>query len=135
MVTSLFMFIWNAAGPVELFTECNYNGAVYRLLPGDYDSPRMAATGVPSNMIKSIRMPAGYEVTVFDTGLLNSYEVFGQDLTFTESIQCMDKIVLGGDQGGEEVDFNDRISSLKICSKTPSKCMAWNASRNTLLVH
>ena len=80
---------------VQVFSEENFKGKSFRLeAPGEY--PELTAAGVPNDSIRSMRIPAGFTVTVFDSNLLK-----GSGQTFTT-----DAPTLG--------EMNSMASSLRI---------------------
>jgi len=62
---------WIAATQLELFSLTDYGGVmVAKLGPGRYRRIQLSAMGFPDNYVQSVRVPPGWEVTVFGGGSL-----------------------------------------------------------------
>jgi hypothetical protein len=86
-------------GYVQFFTEQNFKGKSLRLeAPGEY--PELMNVGIPNDSIRSMKIPPGFTVTVFDSNLMK-----GTGQPFTGDV-------------GTLGDLNSMASSLRI---TPTK--------------
>jgi hypothetical protein len=85
-------------GSVALFQHCSYGGWQATLAPGDYTLAQLTALGARNDDASSLRVPAGYEVVLYE------HDNFaGASVTVSGDTSCL---VGNG--------FNDRLSSLSI---------------------
>ncbi|PSL28239.1 beta-1,3-glucanase family protein [Chitinophaga ginsengisoli] len=91
-------------GPVVTYRDCNYTGAAVALNPGSYTLSQLIALGIPNDAISSIKVAAGYKVTLYQDD-----NFIGSTLVLTGDDECL------VDNG-----WNDVASSLKVESNTTS---------------
>jgi|GEM_PF-2592551 len=83
---------------ISLYQHCSYTGWNATLSPGNYTMAQLTAKGIINNDASSIKIPAGYTVTLYDNDNFT-----GTSLVLTSDNSCL----LGN-------SFNDKVSSLKI---------------------
>jgi hypothetical protein len=88
--------------PVVFFEHCNYTGRRSEIRqPGEYHLQDM---GINNDMISSIKIPLGYQVTVFE-----HWKFEGASKTFSADVPCLVDHNLRG-----RTNWNDQTSSFKI---------------------
>ncbi len=85
---------------VKVFQHCSYGGWQAVLAPGNYTTAQLAALGVPNNDASSLQIPAGLQVTLYD-----SDNFTGTAVTLSADTSCL----VGN-------SFNDRLSSMRVTS-------------------
>lgn len=83
---------------VKLFQHCNYGGYSAVLPVGNYNTQALNALGVKDNDVSSIRVPAGYKVTLF-----NNDNFTGNSIERTQDDSCF-----------VSASFNDVASSIRV---------------------
>ncbi len=86
---------------ITVYEDCGYRGNSHRLYEGDHLDRDL---GVGNDKISAIRIPRGWEVTVYTD---NNYR--GQSRTFDEDVNCM------------PADLNDKISSIRVTRRSYSR--------------
>jgi len=89
------------AGPT-FFQDCNYGGTAVGLATGTYTTAQLSSAGIANNWISSLKVPAGYTVTLYD----------GDSQTGTNVVATADNSCLVGNS------FNDLTSSVKIAQSS-----------------
>jgi len=87
---------------VEFFEECNYGTFMGQFLPGTYSEDSFDVIEFPENTARSLRIPPGYEVTLFDSCCLTTRSV--PSLTVKGDQACLEGTPLNAD-----------TSSMRIC--------------------
>lgn len=82
----------------RVFQDCNYGGYSATLPIGSYNTQALQALGVRDNDISSIRVPAGYKVTLY-----NNDNFTGSSIERTQDDGCF-----------VSANFNDVASSIKV---------------------
>jgi hypothetical protein len=82
----------------NFYNDCNFNGFANGLEAGDYDVNRLSSFGIGNDLLSSLTVAEGFEVTVYDDGNFT-----GTSKTYRGNISCL---VADG--------LNDKVSSLKI---------------------
>lgn len=96
LVNFFMLFTIFANAQVTIYSDCDYIGQQQVLKQkGRYNSTNLQ---LPNNVISSIKIENGYEVSIFDGEIFN-----GEKRTLTTSTTCL-----------VNLDFNDRISSLIV---------------------
>jgi hypothetical protein len=85
---------YGSGAQVMIYEDCGLNGNGVNLVPGRYDSRAM---GLRNDVISSLRVPKGYNVTVFKEGGFR-----GESMTFYANVYCLDS------------RMNDQISSIIV---------------------
>lgn len=86
-----------------VYQHCDYKGYKVNLAPGNYDLKDLARRGIRNDDLSSIRVRAGYEITVYQ-----HHHFTGRSLKFRSSDKCL---VNNG--------FNDIISSIRVKKIAP----------------
>lgn len=86
---------------VTLYPDCRYQGPGIALSAGEYTLAKLQRLGMANNSVSSIRVPAGYEIAVYENDFFR-----GQALRFQQSDQCL-----------RDNDMNDKITSVVVGSK------------------
>ena len=82
---------------VTVYSDMNYGGYAVGLPLGEHDMAALAAYGIINDDISSLKVPAGYKVTLYDNSGFG-----GESRTYTSDASYV------GD------DFNDRCTSIKV---------------------
>ena len=82
---------------VTVYSDMNYGGYAVGLPLGEHDMAALAAYGIINDDISSLKVPAGYKVTLYDNSGFG-----GDSRTYTSDASYV------GD------DFNDRCTSIKV---------------------
>lgn len=85
-------------GVATLYQHCSYTGWQVTLAPGDYTTAQLVALGAINNDASSLRIPPGYEATLYDGDNFT-----GTSITVTADSSCF-----------VASSFNDRLSSLRL---------------------
>lgn len=85
-----------SSGFVQLFGDCDFNGAKLNLLEGEYLANQLGAVG--NNQVSSIQVLPGYAVALYDR---DNFQ--GNELIITEDDGCL-----------VNNSFNDSASSIKV---------------------
>jgi len=93
---------------VTVFEYCSHKGGSAKLTPGHYDKAALASAGISENIISSLKVEDGFEVTLYDDPSFG-----GEGKKFTGIEDCLD------DDG-----LNNAVSSLVI---EPEKTQAGGA--------
>jgi len=103
-----------ATGAAVVYKDCNYSGYAVGLAPGTYTRSQMIALGILDDDISSIKVSAGYKVTLY------------QDDNFTGSslVRTADDNCLVDD------NWNDVTTSLKVESNASSSTVIQAESYN-----
>lgn len=91
-------------GAAIVYKDCPYGGYAVGLNPGTYTTSQLNALGVLNNDISSIKVTAGYKVTLYQDDNFG-----GSTLVLTGNDDCL------ADNG-----WNDVVSSIKVESNTSS---------------
>lgn len=83
---------------ISLYQNCSYGGWKATLSPGNYTLAQMAAKGAINDDASSIKIPAGYTVTLYEHDNFT-----GASLVLTSDNSCL-----------ISNSFNDKVSSLKV---------------------
>ncbi len=83
---------------VTFYAHCNYKGGSVRISQGRYDVNAMKANKIGDNVISSLKVEDGYQVTLFDHTKFG-----GQGKVFTGNDECLDDDAL-----------NERVSSMIV---------------------
>jgi hypothetical protein len=97
-----FVITVNAVGPT-VYQDCNFGGTASSLPVGNYTTAQLSARGIPNNWVSSVRVPAGYTVTLYD----------GDNLTGASRVLTADNSCLVNNT------FNDLTSSISV-AQTPA---------------
>lgn len=82
---------------VTVYSDMNYGGYAVGLPLGEHDMASLAAYGIINDDISSLKVPAGYKVTLYDdAGFGGESRTYTSDASFVGS------------------DFNDRCTSIKV---------------------
>lgn len=87
---------------VSVFQHCNYGGYSATLPVGSYNTQALRTLGVNDNDLSSIRVPAGYKITLF-----NNDNFTGNSIVKTQDDSCL-----------VNTSFNDMASSIKVENST-----------------
>jgi hypothetical protein len=87
-------------GVATVYQDCNYGGTGVGLPVGDYDISAMTSRGIGNDWISSVRVTAGYKVTLYEHAGFT-----GASLVLTADNSCL---VGAG--------WNDRASSMRVAS-------------------
>ena len=98
LVLAVVAYIHFTQAPV-FYTGLNYTGAAYKLGAGEY--PNMLAAGLPNDALQSAKVPAGWEITIY------------QDTDFANQILSMNTQKAAGAYPTFD-NYNKMASSLKI---------------------
>jgi hypothetical protein len=96
--------ISNPSGVATTYKDCNYAGSAVGLPVGDYNLAAMNARGILNDDISSLRVAAGYKVTVYENDNFS-----GASLVLTADNSCL---VGAG--------WNDRTSSIRVATNAAS---------------
>ncbi len=94
-----FPFIYGTTDGVTFYGDANYGGWSVTLGAGNYNYSEMVAAGIPNDKLSSLKVPAGFKVTLYENANFG-----GSQKAVTE-----DTSYLG--------DFNDLTSSIKVESE------------------
>lgn len=89
---------------VQFFEHCWFDGGMVEKGLGSYSTADM---GMASNMLSSLRVPSGLQVTLYDLDL------GGQQTTFTGPVDAICLVQYTATEGG---NWNDKTSSFVISS-------------------
>lgn len=89
---------FGAVNEVTFYSNINYGGTAVTLGVGSYTMDQMIAAGIKNDDISSIKVPAGYTVTVYE-----NRNFTGTALTFTSDISNL-----------LDYNFNDTLSAVII---------------------
>ncbi|UYZ63111.1 peptidase inhibitor family I36 protein [Hymenobacter weizhouensis] len=103
-----FPFTYGAAKQVLFCQHINYGGYAVPLAPGRYTTAALATAGILTNDLSSVRVPAGYEVRLYDNG----------DFTGASLLKTADDASLVDD------GWNDRTSSIVVQKTSPTSLAA-----------
>ena len=82
----------------NFYNDCDFKGFANGLEVGDYDVNRLGSLGIGNDLLSSLTVAEGFEVTVYDDGGFS-----GNSRTYRGNISCL---VADG--------LNDKVSSLRI---------------------
>jgi hypothetical protein len=82
----------------NFYNDCDYKGFANGLEVGDYDLSRLQSLGIDNDVLSSLTVAEGFEVTVYD-----DYNFTGTSKTYRGNVACL---VADG--------LNDKVSSLRI---------------------
>jgi hypothetical protein len=88
----------NLKGIANFYNDCDFKGFANGLEAGDYDVNRLASLGIGNDLLSSLTVAEGFEVTVYD-----DWNFTGNSKTYRGNINCL---VADG--------LNDKVSSLRI---------------------
>lgn len=91
------------SGPVKVYKDCGFTGSQKGLYIGRYTAADLQALGVSNDDISSLKVPAGYRVTLYEH---DNFQGLSTERTTDQS--CL----------GDE--WNDRVSSLEIEASSPT---------------
>lgn len=80
-------------GDVGVYTDWNYGGKGASLAPGRYNLSDLTARGIPNDSISSLKIPAGYKVTLYaDANFTGASTVLTSDAVNLDYIKWNDKV-------------------------------------------
>lgn len=84
--TEIVQEVYTGSSPngVTFFQHCSYGGYAVVLPPGNYSQSQLQALGIANNDVSSLRVPAGYSVTLY-----NNSDFTGSSLTKTSDDDCL----------------------------------------------
>ncbi len=91
-----YPFIYGEADGVTFYGDINYGGWSVTLGAGNYNLNEMVAAGIPNDRLSSLKVPAGFKVTLYEHSNFGGLQkVITEDTLFLS-------------------DFNDLTSSIKV---------------------
>jgi hypothetical protein len=93
-----------ATNVTTLYKDCNYSGTAVGLPVGNYTLSQLNAAGILNNDVSSLRVTAGYKVTLFDS----------DNFTGTSVVVTADNSCLVGNS------FNDKATSIQVATNSAS---------------
>jgi hypothetical protein len=82
---------------VTFYEHCDYGGRAWALREGDYDYHRLMSTGIPNDIVSSVKIPKGFTVVIYMHGIGSPNIVLRSDT------RCL-----------VDYGFNDVMSSVRI---------------------
>ena len=73
-------------GQVVVYTDCNYSGNAQSLQAKSYVNA--SQIGLPDNSISSIKIPEGYQATIYTESNMK-----GREVTLTSNQQCLPAVL------------------------------------------
>ena len=107
----------SAGGPqVTLLTGCNWTGSKSMLGSGSYDTAQM---GIPDKALRSIAIPPGFKVTLYDAAGFT-----GNSKVLTDSVNCLRDVGFGAVTSSLKIEPGESLGTM-LPPKPGTRSSAW----------